>query len=190
VASGPCAAVAYGDVLRRAAHRRTITQRPRRSEGGTIDPWQAPTTTGRPSTDDPELIAVAASAAIDLLSVTATGSPNAASMKVQHALSMGVKELRDIYVGMHFKLAQGLLYGPQDAATSVDVQLQRGKDMVPAQARLQQMFAARGPALEVKTFDEITPLYRQVIGLIGSTSGCVLGAMLALHGAPPRRCRR
>jgi putative ABC transport system permease protein len=117
---------------------------------------------------------------IELLSVTANGSPNAASMKVRHALSMGIKELSDVYVGMHFDQARNLLYGRQDEATSIVIQLVSGKTMREAKARLEQLFAARGLALEVKTFDEITPLYAQVVGLFGSIFTFVAAIMVVI----------
>jgi putative ABC transport system permease protein len=117
---------------------------------------------------------------LDLLSVTADGSPNAAHMKVRHGLSMGIKELSDVYVGLHFSLAQGLLYGRADEATSIVVQLHRGADMREAKARLESMFEARGLALEVKTFAEITPLYLQVVGLFGTIFSFVAAIMVVI----------
>jgi len=117
---------------------------------------------------------------LDLLSVTASGSPNAASMKVRHALSMGIKELSDVYVGMHFDQARRLLYGREDAATSVVVQLRHGGDMKAARVRLEQIFATRGLNLEVKTFDEITPLYMQVVGLFGTIFSFVAAIMVVI----------
>jgi putative ABC transport system permease protein len=117
---------------------------------------------------------------IELLSVTAGGSPNAATMTVRHGLSMGIKELSDVYVGLHFRLARGLLYGPEDAATSIVVQLRSGSDMGPARARLEQLAAARGWEIEVKDFGEITPLYAQVVGLFGTIFGFVAAIMVVI----------
>lgn len=117
---------------------------------------------------------------IELLSVTAGGSPNAATMTVRHGLSMGIKELSDVYVGLHFRLAQGLLYGADDEATSIVVQLKTGSDMAPARARLEQLAAAQGWQIEVKDFGEITPLYAQVVGLFGTIFSFVAAIMVVI----------
>lgn len=117
---------------------------------------------------------------LDLLSVTASGSPNAASMKVRHALSMGIKELSDVYVGLHFEQARRLLYGRDDAATSVVVQLRHGGDMKAARLRMEQLFTEKGLDLEVKGFDEITPLYLQVVGLFGTIFSFVAMIMVVI----------
>ncbi len=100
---------------------------------------------------------------LDLLSATAMGSPNVVTFYTTGAQNQGVKELDDMYVGMHIALAQELLYGRgEHKAVSLIVQLNRSEDMAVAKARLDTLFAAHKLPLEVHDFTETSPGYTQI----------------------------
>ncbi|MDR3528391.1 MAG: FtsX-like permease family protein [Rhizomicrobium sp.] len=100
---------------------------------------------------------------LDLLGATATGAPNVVTFYATGANGQGVKELDDMYVGMHIALAQELLYGrTEHKAVSLIMQLNRTEDMAAARARLNTLFAAHKLPLEVHDFTEISPMYLQI----------------------------
>ena len=100
---------------------------------------------------------------LDLLGATATGAPNVVTFYATGASFQSVKELDDMYVGMHIALAQELLYGRgEHKAVSLIVQLNRTEDMAAAQARLNTLFTAHKLPLEVHDFTEISPSYLQI----------------------------
>jgi putative ABC transport system permease protein len=108
-------------------------------------------------------------ARIDLLSATTGGAPNVVSLQVRRAEFQSFKELDDNYVGMHLELAQQLVYGRgEHRATGIVLQLRHTRDLEPARARLISMFQADRLDLEVRDFTELTPQYKQVIGLFAS----------------------
>lgn len=100
---------------------------------------------------------------LDLLGATATGSPNVVSFYVTGAINQGVKELDDMFVGMHLSLAQELLYGRgEHKAVSLIVQLHRTEDMPEAEARMKAIFAANNWPLEIHDFTETSAGYTQI----------------------------
>lgn len=108
-------------------------------------------------------------ARIDLLSATTGGAPNIVSLQVRRAEFQSFKELDDNYVGMHLALAQQLVYGRgEHRATGIVLQLRHTRDLETARARLKTLIHDGGLDLEVRDFTELTPQYRQVIGLFAS----------------------
>jgi putative ABC transport system permease protein len=106
---------------------------------------------------------------IDLLAATAGGAPNVVDLEIFKADPQGVRELDDIYVGMHIALAQELVYGRgEHRATGIIIQLHRTEDMPAARARLAKLFRAHGLDLETRDFAEITPFYTQALNLFRS----------------------
>ena len=106
---------------------------------------------------------------IDLLAATAGGAPNVVDLEVIHADPQGVRDLDDIYVGMHLVLAQELVYGRgEHRATGIVIQLHRTEDMPLARERLAALFKTHGLDLETRDFAEITPFYTQALNLFRS----------------------
>jgi putative ABC transport system permease protein len=100
---------------------------------------------------------------LDLLSATASGSPNVVSFYVNEAQNQGVKELDDAFVGMHFALAQELLYGRgEHKAVSIVLQLNRTEDLPKARARLETLLKQHKLPLEVRDFTELSTGYMQI----------------------------
>ena len=106
---------------------------------------------------------------IDLLAATAAGTPNVVSLSVAGVRHQGVREIDDIFVGLHFTLAQQLLYGRGEAkTTSLVLQLHRTEDVPLVRARLADIFAANGLKLEARDYVELNSFYAQVRSFFGS----------------------
>jgi putative ABC transport system permease protein len=113
----------------------------------------------------------------------AGGAPNIVNVTVARAINQGSKEADDMYVGLNFKLAQQLLYGGgEHKAVSIAVQLKSSRDLARAKARLATLFAANHLALDIRDFDDMVPMYRQILSyflamfaFIGAVMAIVVG---------------
>jgi putative ABC transport system permease protein len=118
---------------------------------------------------------------LDLLAATAGGAPNVVNLVVSQADPQGVKELDDSYIGMHFALAQQLLYGRgEHQAVEIVLQLHRTEDLGRARTRLAALLRARSLDLEVRDFTELVPFYKQVIGMFGAIFSFVAAIMAVI----------
>ena len=116
--------------------------------------------------DQPKAAAAAkpASARIELLSSSARGAPNVATIDVVATEDQGFKELDEISVILHLSHAQRLVFGrspPQ--ATAIMLLLDKTKDQPAALARLRELLGTswNGQPLVVRDFDELNPFYVQ-----------------------------
>jgi len=130
----------------------------------------------------PTSTAPAGETRIELLASNVHGAPNVASLNVVKAESQGVKELDDMYVGMHLKQAQRLVYGgdtPQ--VTAIALQLTHTKQIAEAKARLEQLLATSlgGEPLQIQEFTTLNPFYGQAIAMFAA----IFGFMAVLIGA-------
>lgn len=101
---------------------------------------------------------------IDLLSPTTTGAPNVVSMQVVSASNMGSKDLDDNLVKMSFSLAQRLVYGRHPpAASSIVLQLKSTAQLPAVQRKLTELSREGKWELEVKTFEDLVPIYGQAL---------------------------
>ncbi|MFZ2652438.1 MAG: FtsX-like permease family protein [Burkholderiaceae bacterium] len=126
--------------------------------------------------------AAAGDARIELLASSAQGAPNVTSLRVVKAETQGVKELDDMYVGLHLARAQRLVYGgdtPQ--VTAIVVQLVHTGSIRAAKARLEELLATTlaGEPLQVQEFSTLNPFYTQVVTMFGA----IFGFMAVLIGA-------
>lgn len=124
----------------------------------------------------------AGEARIELLASNVHGAPNVTSLRVVRAEGQGVKELDDMYVGLHLSRAQRLVYGgdtPQ--VTAIVVQLTHTGRIPAAKARLEELFATtlKGEPLQVQEFTALNPFYSQVVTMFGA----IFGFMAVLIGA-------
>jgi putative ABC transport system permease protein len=113
---------------------------------------------------------------IELLAATPHGAPNVAELGVVKADEQGVKELDDIYVGMHLATAQRLIYGNGAAeVTAIELQLKHTTQIPAARRRLGQLLAGalRGEPLEIQDFATLNPFYGQVLALFGAIFGFI-----------------
>jgi putative ABC transport system permease protein len=120
--------------------------------------------------------AAPARAAIQLLAATARGAPNVADLHVVKAEEQGVKEVDDMYVGMHLAQAQRLVFG-NDApkATAIVVQLKHTDQLPAAKARIEQLLATQFPQepVEVLDFAVLNPFYGQALAMFATLVGFV-----------------
>jgi len=119
---------------------------------------------------------------IELLAANVHGAPNVASLRVFKAVTQGIKEFDDIYVGLHLVQAQRLVYGadpPQ--ATAVVLQLEHTNQIPAARARLQELLATtlKDEPLEIQDFEVLNPFYGQANNLFAA----IFGFMALLIGA-------
>jgi putative ABC transport system permease protein len=126
--------------------------------------------------------AVQGEARIELLAANVHGAPNVASLRAVKAERQGVKELDDMYIGLHLAQAQRLLYGNEKPqATAVVLQFAHTSQIPAAKARLAELLATtlRGEPLEVHDFETLNPFYGQAIGMFAA----IFGFMAVLIGA-------
>jgi putative ABC transport system permease protein len=119
---------------------------------------------------------------IELLASNVHGAPNVASLRVVKAESQGVKELDDMYVGMHLTQAQRLVYGgDKPQVTAIVLQLAHTKQIPAAKARLEQILATtfKGEPLQIQEFTTLNPFYGQAIAMFAA----IFGFMAVLIGA-------
>jgi putative ABC transport system permease protein len=101
-------------------------------------------------------------ARVDLLTATAQGAPNVATIRAVRAEPQAVQALDDTYVRMNFSFAQALLFGRgEPKATSIVVQLNHTRDLERSKVLLAKLFAREGLALEVRDFRQLNPFYTQ-----------------------------
>jgi putative ABC transport system permease protein len=111
---------------------------------------------------------------LDLLAATANGAPNVVSVSVARADFQGMKEADDAFVWLNLSLAQQLLYGRSEhRVNSIVLQLHRSEDIEAARRRLQSLIAERHLDLEVRDYGELTPFYRQAVGMFHSIFGFI-----------------
>ncbi len=121
-------------------------------------------------------------ARIELLAANVHGAPNVASLHVVKAERQGFKEYDDMFVGMHLKQAQRLLYGDEKPqATAVVLQLKHTSQIPAAKARLAELLATtlKSDPLEVQDFEVLNPFYGQAVGMFAA----IFGFMAVLIGA-------
>ena len=111
---------------------------------------------------------------IQILAATAHGAPNVAEVNVLKAQYQGVKELDDIYVGLHLAEAQKLIFGGEPPqVTAIIVQLHHTAQLPAARARIQQILATslKEEPLEILDFETLNPFYRQSISMFDAIFG-------------------
>lgn len=113
---------------------------------------------------------------IEILATNVHGAPNVAAVNVLRAEFQGIKELDDVYVGLHLPQAQRLVYGsspPQ--VTAIVLQLRHTADMAAARERLEELFktAFKGEPLGVIDFEVLNPFYGQTLAMFAAIFGFI-----------------
>jgi len=87
----------------------------------------------------------------------------------------GIKELDDVYVGLHLAHAQRLVFGREaPQVTAIALQLKHTEDMPAARARIAAVFAENGEHdLEVIDYETLSPFYGQTLSMFGVIFGFV-----------------
>lgn len=108
---------------------------------------------------------------IDILAANARGAPNVATIGVLRAEFQGVKELDDVYVGMHLSQAQKLVFGAAPAKVTAIVLQLRHTDQIPAaRERLDELLKTtfKGEPLGLVDYETLDPIYRQTLAMFAA----------------------
>ena len=113
---------------------------------------------------------------IEILAATARGAPNVAGLSISSAEYQGIKELDDVYVGMHLSQAQKLVFGfapPQ--VTAIALQLKHTGQIAQARARLQELLAStlKDEPLDVLDYETLNPYYGQALSMFAAMFGFI-----------------
>ena len=113
---------------------------------------------------------------IEILTASANGAPNVAAVKVLHAEFQGVKELDDVYVGLHLAQAQKLVFGsapPQ--ATAIQLQLRHTAQIPAARARLEELLQTtlKEEPLGIIDYEMLNPFYGQTLSMFAAIFGFI-----------------
>ncbi len=120
---------------------------------------------------------------IEILAANSRGAPNVAAVNVMAAEYQGVKELDDVYVGMHLSQAQKLVFGaapPQ--VTAIALQLKHTAQIPAATARLEEVLKAsgNGEPLQILDYETLNPFYGQTLGMFAAIFGFIAVLMGAI----------
>lgn len=113
---------------------------------------------------------------IEILAANARGAPNVAAVSVVSAEFQGVKELDDVYVGLHLAQAQKLIFGAaRPQVTAIALQLWHTAQIPAAQARLSQILSTtlKDEPLAVVDYETLSPFYGQTIAMFDAIFGFV-----------------
>lgn len=113
---------------------------------------------------------------IEILAANAQGAPNVAAVNVLRAEFQGIKELDDVYVGLHLAQAQKLVFGAApEQVTAIALQLHHTADMPAAQERLQELLDTRleGEPLGVIGYETLNPFYGQTLAMFAAIFGFI-----------------
>ena len=119
---------------------------------------------------------------IEILAARSHGAPNVAAVNVVRAEFQGIKELDDVYVGLHLAQAQRLIFGSEPPqVTAIALQLHHTAQIPQARARLEQLLATSANAhpLEVLDYETLNPFYGQTMSMFAA----IFGFMSVLIGA-------
>ncbi len=124
----------------------------------------------------PAAKAASGPARIELLATNSRGAPNVSAIRVLRAEFQGIKELDDVYVGLHLAQAQKLVFGaapPQ--VTAIALQLRETAQLPAARARLDELLATtlKKDNLEVLDYETLNPFYGQTLGMFVAIFGFV-----------------
>lgn len=120
---------------------------------------------------------------IDLLAASAGGLPNVVRMSVAKSERQAIREIDSMYVAMPLRLAQRLVFGPDERAASAIVVQLKHSDMLPAaQRRLDELVQGSRESLQVLNFHETSPVFDQIVASYESVFQfiAVLMAVIAL----------
>jgi putative ABC transport system permease protein len=144
------------------------------SDIAALSALESKSTSGKAGRADP-------SRRIELLASSSRGVPNVATLTVVHAESQGFKELDEVYVVLHLRQAQRLVYGSSaPKVTSIIIQLKDTRLTAAAQARIESHLEqwSDGQQLSIRDFRLLNPFYVQSIDMFDT----IFGFMFILIG--------
>lgn len=111
---------------------------------------------------------------IEILAASPRGAPNVASVNVIRAEYQGIREVDDVYVGLHLAQSQQLIFGKgEPRVTAIPLQLKHTAQMPQARARLEELFSTtlKNNPLEVLDYETLNPFYGQTISMFNAIFG-------------------
>lgn len=113
---------------------------------------------------------------IEILAANARGAPNVAAVSVLRAEFQGIKELDDVYVGLHLPQAQKLIFGaapPQ--VTAIVLQFKHTAQIPAARTRLDELLKTtlKDEPLEILDYETLNPFYGQTLGMFAAIFGFI-----------------
>jgi putative ABC transport system permease protein len=113
---------------------------------------------------------------IEILATNARGAPNVAAVSVLRAEFQGIKELDDVYLGLHLGQAQRLVFGAaQPQVTAIALQLRHTAQIPAAQRRLEDLLRTtlQGEPLGIIDYETLNPFYGQTLGMFAAIFGFI-----------------
>jgi putative ABC transport system permease protein len=123
-----------------------------------------------------ESAAPSGSTRLEILATNSRGAPNVAAVNVLRAEFQGIKELDDVYVGLHLGQAQKLVFGtavPQ--VTAIALQLRHTDQIPAARRRIAELLQTqwKGEPLGVVDYETLNPFYGQTLGMFDAIFGFI-----------------
>lgn len=131
---------------------------------------------GAAAVKSPAAAAAAGKPRIEILSASARGAPNVASVTVLSAEFQGIKEIDDAHVGMHLAQAQRLVFGSAPPrVTAIAVQLRESGQIEVARQRIEALLRTRFPQepLAIVDFETLNPYYGQARSMFFAIFGFI-----------------
>jgi putative ABC transport system permease protein len=113
---------------------------------------------------------------IELLAGNARGAPNVATVNAIRAEFQGLKELDDVYVGLHLSQAQKLIFGSRPPqVTAIVLQLHHTAQIPLARERLDNILKTtlKDEPLAVFDYETLNPYYGQALSMFASIFGFI-----------------
>ncbi len=113
---------------------------------------------------------------IELLAGNTRGAPNVATVNVIRAEFQGLKELDDVYIGLHLSQAQKLIFGSRPPqVTAIVLQLQHTAQIPLARERLDNILTTKlkDEPLAVFDYETLNPYYGQALSMFASIFGFI-----------------
>ncbi len=120
--------------------------------------------------------AVSSGKRLEVLAVTPRGAPNVAELEVVNIERQGVRSFDDVYVGMHLKAAQRLVFGrAAPRVTAILIQLIHGKDIDLVRNRVQELLNLKFESqhLIVHDFRTLNPNFSQTVAMFDAIFGFI-----------------
>jgi putative ABC transport system permease protein len=113
---------------------------------------------------------------IEILATNSRGAPNVAAVNALRAEFQGIKELDDVYVGLHLGQAQKLIFGtaaPQ--VTAIALQLRHTDQIPAARQRIEQLLQTtlKDEPLGLVDYETLNPFYGQTLGMFAAIFGFI-----------------
>ena len=108
---------------------------------------------------------------IEILATNSRGAPNVSAVNVLRAEFQGIKELDDMFIGLHLSQAQRLIFGaapPQ--VTAIIVQLKHTAQIPQARERLETLLETnfKDEPISVIDYETLNPFYGQTLAMFNA----------------------